>query len=181
MSDSSNSQPKMLDLLVDFRTLLYICFRFIINNAISKITMPLPKFTSLNPYKDCPEHIRFVSNVDKTIYNFFYAIYPTNGLQQTTINLLFSKLHAKCIELGITPGSVASDVRFHELITGLRLELPGSTSGSTNELAKAQNDGRATSGSSAASKATKDSSTKLPSTVGKGKRPSRAKKPAATK
>lgn len=137
------------------------------------------KFTDLNPYKDTLDPIRFVSNVDKSIYNFFYAIYPTNGLQQTTINLLFAKLHAKCIELGITPGSPASDVRFHSLIVGLRLELPGSASGSVNEPTKAQDDGRPTKGSSSASKTTKDSSTIISSTTPAGKRPSRAKKQPA--
>lgn len=138
-----------------------------------------PKFTDLNPYKDSLDLIRFVSNVDKSVYNFFYGIYPTNGLQQTTINLIFSKLHAKCIELGIKPGSEHSDTRFLELITGLRLELPGSASGSVNGSAETPNDGRATQASSAKSATTKDSSSLLPSTTGKGKRPSRAKKQPA--
>lgn len=127
------------------------------------------KYTSLNPYRDSPETIRFVSNVDKSIYNFFYAIFPTNGLQQTTINIIFSKLHAKCLELGITPGSINSDKRFIELITGFRFELPGSTSESINVSAKGPNDGRAIKSSGATSKATKDGGSLVPSDAGKGK------------
>lgn len=137
-----------------------------------------PKFTDLNPFKDCPKAslVRFVSNVDRATYNFFYAVNPVPGQQQTTINLLFSKLHAKCLELGIVPGPADSPERYTTLITTFQFELPRSSSDGVVRITNAPNDGGPTPGNSSKDETTKDGSSIVPGAVGKRKPASKRSK-----
>jgi len=136
------------------------------------------KFTDLNPFKDVPKEslVRFVSMVDRTTYNFFYAVNPVSGQQQTTVNLLLSKLHAKCLELGIVPGPADSSDRYTTLITSLRFELPGSPSPRTVGTSEAPNDGGSIKSDSAKDAPVKDGSAELSRAVGKRKQPSKRAK-----
>lgn len=140
------------------------------------MTTKPPKFTSLNPYKDCDDPIRFVSNVSKKIYNFFYAIHPTTGLQQTTINIFFDRLHKRCLELGIVPGAENSESRLEQLIQCCNFELPRSTGESVVGVTDGRNDGGTTQSGSAGNKATTPGRPELPSELGVGKQRTRSKR-----
>ena len=127
--------------------------------------MPKP-FT--DPFKDALIHRRFVSKVDADIYNFFYAVHPGKGLQQTTINLLFKKLYDKCIERGITNFHREAD--FEHFVANCDLVLiddAGSPDKGSLPANAGRNDGRRTSNVAGGDKVVKNVSTNIPGGTGK--------------
>lgn len=122
-----------------------------------------PSFATLNPYKDATDKVRFVSNIDRNVYNFFYSIAPgVDGLQQTTINILISKLYAKLKLLGIEPGSPNSGNRFIETVINCDIIIPGKSSESPNGPSEGRNDSRPTPRSVGTSATTQNAAPSLP-------------------
>lgn len=138
-----------------------------------------PTISSLDPFKSHPDNdkSRFISNVPTKIYNHFYGIHTKRGVQQTTVNIILKQIYDKCLSLGITPGSPNSSERYLELLTGLRVEFSGSSSGSVVGTTKTQNDRPTTSRSNSTSASTPNSSTIVPSKSAKRVRRTRSKNP----